>query len=132
MWSNKLSDEITKLNVRNERAIAMEIDLDKKYCFINVYMPTNKNDSENSYRECLDVLHAIISRFESSHKIALVWGAKWNIHVNKTATRTDGSFCHGQKIQNVNHRESYYLFGTNLFDKKYIITRVVLKVRGHF
>ena len=34
-------------------------------------MPTNKKDSEFSYRECFDVLHDIISRFESSHKIVL-------------------------------------------------------------
>ena len=33
MCSNKLSDKITKLNVGNERAIAMEIDLHKKIMF---------------------------------------------------------------------------------------------------
>ena len=71
MYSNKLSDKITKLNVGNERVIAFELDLGQKYCFINTYMPTNKKDSEFSYRECLDVLHDIISRFESSHKIVL-------------------------------------------------------------
>ena len=71
VYSNKLSDKITKLNVGNERVIAFELDLGQKYCFINTYMPTNKKDSEFSYRECLDVLHDIISRFESSHKIVL-------------------------------------------------------------
>ena len=39
--------------------------------FINTYMPINKKHSEFSYREPLDVLHDIISRFESSHKIVL-------------------------------------------------------------
>ena len=71
MYSNKLSDKITKFNVGNERVIAFELDLGQKYCFINTYMPTNKKDSEFSYRECLDVLHDIISRFESSHKIVM-------------------------------------------------------------
>ena len=34
-------------------------------------MPTNKSDSEFSYRECLDAIHDIIQRFESSHTILL-------------------------------------------------------------
>ena len=34
-------------------------------------MPTNKTDSEYKYRECLDILHDIISRCEPSHKILL-------------------------------------------------------------
>ena len=38
---------------------------------INVYLPTNKNDSEYRYRECLDVLHDIIRRYEPTHKILL-------------------------------------------------------------
>ena len=46
MYSNKLSDKITKLNVGNERVIAFELELGQKYCFINTYMPTNKKDSE--------------------------------------------------------------------------------------
>lgn len=71
MWSNKLSDKVTKLNVGNERVIAMEIDLGQKFCLINTYMPTNKQGSEHAYRECLDVLHDIISRYEHSHNIIL-------------------------------------------------------------
>ena len=72
MFSNKLTDKIMELNVENERIIALELDFGQKICFINVYkgMPTNK-DSEYNYRECLDVLHDIICRFESTHKIVL-------------------------------------------------------------
>ena len=38
---------------------------------VNVYLPTNKNASEYRYRECLDVLHDIIRRYEPTHKILL-------------------------------------------------------------
>ena len=71
LYSNKLSDKITKLSVGNERIIAVELDFGQNFCFINAYMPTNKKDSEYNYRECLDVLHDIICRFDSTHKIVL-------------------------------------------------------------
>ena len=71
LYSNKLSDKITKLSVGNEWIIAVELDFGHKFCFINAYMLTNKKDSEYNYRECLDVLHDIICRFESTHKIVL-------------------------------------------------------------
>ena len=71
LCSNRLSDKVTKLKVGNERIIALELDFGQQYYFINVYMQTNKNDSEYNYRECLDVLHDIIYRFESNHKIVL-------------------------------------------------------------
>ena len=71
LWSNKLSDAITCLDVGNERIVAIEVDVDIKICLINVYLPTNKNDSEYKYRECLDVLHDIIRRYEPTHKILL-------------------------------------------------------------
>ena len=69
LCSNKLSNIVTKLKVGNERIIALESDFGQKFCFINAYMPTNKTDSEYNYCECLDVLHDIIYRFESTHKI---------------------------------------------------------------
>ena len=71
MCSNKLSDKVTKLKVGNEQIIALELDFGQTFCFINAYMPTNKNDSEYNNRECLDVLHGIICRFESTHKTVL-------------------------------------------------------------
>ncbi|XP_053376405.1 uncharacterized protein LOC128547494 [Mercenaria mercenaria] len=71
MLSNKLSDRVTKLNVGNERIIALELGFGQKLCLINTYMPTNKQESEPAYRECLDVLHDIVSRYEQSHNIIL-------------------------------------------------------------
>ena len=71
LHSKRLSDKITKLNVGNERIIALELNVGQKYCIVNAYMPTNKKDTDFSYRECLDVLHDIISRYESSHKIVV-------------------------------------------------------------
>ena len=62
---------MTKLDVGNERVIAIEVNLDIRLCIINVYMPTNKSDSEFGYRECLDVIHDKIRRYESSHTIVL-------------------------------------------------------------
>ena len=46
MWSNTLSDTVNKLNVRNEWMIVLEVDFGERYCLINIYMPTNKKDSE--------------------------------------------------------------------------------------
>ena len=71
LWSNKLSDKVTCLDVGNERIVAIQLEVGFKICLINVYLPTNKSDSEYYYRECLDVLHDIIRRFESTHKILL-------------------------------------------------------------
>ena len=71
LWSNKLADRITCLDVGNERVMAIELDAEIKICIINVYLPTNKSDSEYRYRECLDVLHDIIQRYELTHKILL-------------------------------------------------------------
>ena len=51
--------------------MAIQLEVGIKICLINVYLPTNKSDSEYYYRECLDVLHDIIRRFESTHKILL-------------------------------------------------------------
>ena len=64
IWQNCISDRVTKLDVGNERVIAIEVNLDIRLCIINVYMPTNKSDSEFGYRECLDVIHDIIQRYE--------------------------------------------------------------------
>ena len=71
LWSDKFADVITRLDVGNERIVAIQLDVDIKICLINVYLPTNKNDSEYRYRECLDVLHDIIRRYEPTHKILL-------------------------------------------------------------
>ena len=71
LWSNKLSDKVTCLDVGNERIVAIQLEVGFKICLIKVYLPTNKSDSEYYYRECLDVLHDIIRRFESTHKILL-------------------------------------------------------------
>ena len=72
LWSKTLSDKISKLEVGNERIVAIQIELDNaKICLINTYLPTNKPESENAYTECLDVLHDIIDRFEQSHQIIL-------------------------------------------------------------
>ena len=71
IWQNRISDKITKLDAGNERVIAIEVNLDIKLCIINVYMPTNKSNSEFGYRECLDVIHDVIQRYESSHTIVL-------------------------------------------------------------
>ena len=46
IWQNGISDKITKLDAGNERVIAIEVNLDIKLCNINVYMPTNKSNSE--------------------------------------------------------------------------------------
>ena len=71
MWQNCISDKLSKLDVGNERVIAIEVNLNTKLCIINAYMPTNKSDSEFGYRECLDVIHDIIRRYEPSHTIVL-------------------------------------------------------------
>lgn len=71
LWKKSLMDYTTRLDVGNERVIAIEIDSNIKLCIINVYLPTNKTDSEYSYRECLDVVHDIIQRYESSHSVLL-------------------------------------------------------------
>ena len=71
LWSGKFADAITRLGVGNERIVAIELDVDIKNCLINVYLPTNKNDSENRYREYLDVLHDITRRYKPTHKILL-------------------------------------------------------------
>ena len=46
------ADKISKLDVGNERIIAVELDFGTKLCPINIYMPTNKTDPEYKYREC--------------------------------------------------------------------------------
>ncbi|MCG8113322.1 MAG: endonuclease/exonuclease/phosphatase family protein, partial [Candidatus Thiodiazotropha taylori] len=71
LWKNDISNKVSKLDVGNERIVAVELNFDTKICLINVYMPTNKADSQYGYRECLDNLFDIIRRFETSHIIVL-------------------------------------------------------------
>ena len=71
LWNKKLSDYVTRLEVGNERVMAIEINGSSKICIINVYLPTNKSDSEYGYRECLDIVHDIIQRYGPSHKVLL-------------------------------------------------------------
>ena len=66
LWKKSLIDCISRLEVGNEKVIAFEIVCNVKLCIINVYMPTKKSESEYSYRECLDVVHDIIQRYEAS------------------------------------------------------------------
>ena len=51
IWQNGISDKITKLDASNERVIAIEVNLKIQLCIINVYMPTNKSNSEFGYRD---------------------------------------------------------------------------------
>ncbi|MCW4346819.1 MAG: reverse transcriptase family protein [Candidatus Thiodiazotropha endolucinida] len=71
IWQDSIADNVTKLDVGNERVIAVEINADIKVCIINVYMPTNKSESEYGYRECLDTIHDILQRFDPTHTIVL-------------------------------------------------------------
>ena len=69
LGNETLTDSISRLEVRNERVIAIEINCSIKLCIIHVYLSTNKLGSEYGYRECLDVVHDIIQRYEASHTI---------------------------------------------------------------
>ena len=71
IWQDLISDKVSPLDVGNERVIAIEVNADRKLCIINAYMPTNKSGSDYCYRECLDTIHDIIQRYESSHMIIL-------------------------------------------------------------
>ena len=71
LWNETLTDSISRLQVGNERVIAIEINCSIKLCIIIVYLPTNKLGSEYGYRECFDVVHDIIQRYEASHSIIL-------------------------------------------------------------
>ena len=71
LWNKNLSDIVSRLEVGNERVMAVEINGTNKLCIINAYLTTSKSDSEYGYRECLDVIHDIIQRFISSHTVLL-------------------------------------------------------------
>ena len=61
LLSKQWSSKVKRLNVGNERIVAIEINSQEKRCLINIYMPTN-NSSVNSYLEyleCLDILHLV-------------------------------------------------------------------------
>ena len=74
MWPIQWRSRVKKLEVGNERIVAIELSTNIKLCLISVYLPTN-NPSVNShleYNECLDILHDIIMKYRPSHKIFIV------------------------------------------------------------
>ena len=74
LWNKKFSDFVSRLDAGNERVMAVEINGNSKLCIINVYLPTNKSDSEYGYMECLDVVHDIIEIQTFSYS-----GAMWRL-----------------------------------------------------
>lgn len=72
-WPKEWSSKVNKLDCGNERVIAIELDAECKILIISVYLPTNYStvDSFSDYRECLDILHDIMTKYALSHKIVI-------------------------------------------------------------
>ncbi|CAC5406056.1 unnamed protein product [Mytilus coruscus] len=72
VWPKKFDKVISKLDDGNERIIAIEImSVPKPTCLINAYMPTNAAQSLDEYKECLDIIFNIKSKYDQSHNIIL-------------------------------------------------------------
>ena len=78
LWNETLTDSISRLQVGNERVIAIEINCSIKLCIIIVYLPTNKLGSEYGYREwiqriilCVDLNGSLLSSRNNKHDIIL-------------------------------------------------------------
>ena len=62
LWHKSLTKHIKKLDVGNERIQAIQLQTqNSKIIIINVYMPTFESNSIRKYKECLDILNAIMS-----------------------------------------------------------------------
>ncbi|MES9903493.1 MAG: reverse transcriptase domain-containing protein [Sedimenticola sp.] len=73
LWPKRLSNITRKLDVGNERIVAVTMAASVNLCIVNAYLPTH-NQSEKSheeYHECLDILHDIFQQYESTHKIVI-------------------------------------------------------------
>ena len=63
---------VKKLDDGNERVQAVEIQTEKKLvCLINAYMPTKKANSDFDHQNNLDIIQAIIDKYEETHTIIL-------------------------------------------------------------
>ncbi|CAG2188601.1 unnamed protein product [Mytilus edulis] len=71
LWPKQWSSKIKKLEVGNERIIAITIATEPMLCIINAYMPTINTNSEIQYSECLDIIFDIIEKHQSKYIIIL-------------------------------------------------------------
>lgn len=72
-WPKQWASKASSMNCGNERVIAVEIEANIKILVVTVYMPTNYSTAEscNEYCECLDILHDILTKFNSTHRVII-------------------------------------------------------------
>lgn len=72
-WPKEWAGRVLSMDCGNERIIAVELVANVKIMIISVYMPTNYSTTEscNEYRECLDILHDMIAKYSSSHRVII-------------------------------------------------------------
>ena len=70
LWYQKLLERVSKLDVGNERVMAVENEFNRynNFCIIKAYLPTN------TY---LDVIHDIIQRFFIFTHSTALWLPEW-------------------------------------------------------
>lgn len=72
LWPKEWDKYIKKLNDGNERIMAVEIQSSNKpTCLINAYLPTKMSNSDQAYQENLDIMQAIIDKYEDTHSIII-------------------------------------------------------------
>ena len=70
LWPIAWRSNTKRLDNGNERIVATELLSDVKMCLVSVYLTSNNPsaDSQTEYR-CLDILHDILMKYRSSHKV---------------------------------------------------------------
>ena len=83
MWSRSHNASIRVLPESNERINVVEYNQEwVLLCLVNVYLPTcGTADYEEAFGECMDMLHEIILKYNSSH--AVIIGGDFNSSIHR-------------------------------------------------
>ncbi|CAG2226103.1 unnamed protein product [Mytilus edulis] len=69
LWPNIWNNQIKKTSRRKRKNCRYFINLKWNICLINTYMPTREPDSQYEYGDCLDIIHSIIEKYQSTHQV---------------------------------------------------------------
>ena len=89
LWNKSLDNVITTLPDGGNRIQCVELKTkEKPFIFISVYMPCKgKNSNIDDFRDCVDQLDEIITKYENSHTVIVGGDINEDIHKKEQSSR---------------------------------------------
>ena len=90
LWKQSLDNRVNVLPDGNERIQCVELTTNERpLLIVSVYLPSKGRSSNiDEYRECVDQLHEIISKFRDTHIITIGGDLNEDIHTELPSERT--------------------------------------------